>query len=72
MHMPNFNFLDHFEGELCEEQNQKRRKLDQKITFSRLRRGAMRLKNQKPKRHVYQKQTQKRRKLDQKIISFEL
>ena len=34
--IPNFSFLPHFEGELCEEQTQKMRKMrksDQKTTF---------------------------------------
>ena len=32
MYMPNFNFLAQFGGQLCEEQTQKIRKTDQKIT----------------------------------------
>ena len=45
MHIPNFNFLDQFGEELCEEQTQKIRKSDQKTTYLGLLRSAMELRN---------------------------
>ena len=49
MYIPNFTFLAQFGGGLCEEQTQKLRKNDRKITFWGLLRDEMGLKSRDPR-----------------------
>ena len=50
MYLPNFSFLAQFEEELCEEQNQKIKELDQNPTSLRLLKGEMGLKSRYPQK----------------------